>query len=90
MSRKFSYEDVIKKENVIKQVQCNKCGAQIEVIHNYGMIPHDVFENYCHFEMLWDSMKNPKRKHKNIESFDLCENCYNKFVDTFAIPVSLV
>lgn len=85
--RKINYEEVTKLECVTKKVICNKCGKEIEIIHNYGRVPHNTFQDYCRVDTHWDHYKEHSQKHMDIESFDLCEDCYNELVTSFKIPL---
>ena len=85
--RETNWEEVSKMECVTKRVVCNKCGKEIGIIHNYGRVPHDVFQDYCQVDTHWDHHKEHNQKHADVESFDLCEDCYNELVKSFEMPV---
>lgn len=65
--------------HILKEVFCNKCGKQIEVEN--GMLREDCFEVNRTFGYF---------SHKDgvTQSWDLCEECYDKFVRSFQIPVT--
>ncbi|MFI3175667.1 MAG: hypothetical protein R3Y53_10830 [Bacillota bacterium] len=60
---------------VVEEIKCNRCGK---------MIPTDESEGYFHGEQLWGYFSNKDGRH---DSFDLCEGCYDLFVESFALPV---
>ena len=65
--------------HILKEVFCNKCGKQIEVEN--GMLREDCFEVNRTFGYF---------SHKDGETqiWDLCEDCYDRFVHSFQIPVT--
>lgn len=72
---KSHIKKVIKDEEIIDEVICNCCGKLINK-HN----------EHLTIDMLWgyDSNKENKR-----HQFDICEDCYDKFVASFKIPVEV-
>lgn len=79
-------QEILKSEMVVDSILCNKCGKPIEIIHNYGIVPHDVFEDYLHATMHY-TMKDSGVK---IEEFDLCKKCVTEFIQAFKIPANEV
>lgn len=67
----------MEKENVLR---CNKCGKKI-------LIENDIIREGI-LKVEWDfgyfSGKDGER-----HSFCLCESCYDKLTESFAIPVSV-
>lgn len=64
-----------------KELFCNVCGKKI--IMEQGILKEDVFEaakEWGYFS------KNDLEVHK----FNICENCYEKMVSTFKIPIEVV
>lgn len=61
------------------KVFCNKCGKTFKE-HN-GVIQEGIFN----VEYLWGFFSN---KDGEIDSFDICEKCYNKIIEDFAIPIT--
>lgn len=66
--------------NVIKEVYCQKCGRQLEVRNGI------ITEGAISIEEKWGYFSN---KDLQMHSFDLCEECYDKIVAEFAIPVEI-
>lgn len=60
-------------------VQCNVCGKEIERINN-------IFkEDFLAVTKEWGYFSE-----KDLErhSFRICEECYNQWIQTFAVPVT--
>ncbi len=70
------YMDENKQE--LAAVICNKCKKELTVEN--GIITEGCYHGDCQFGYF---SKRDGIKH----SFDLCEECYNKFIKSFAIPV---
>ena len=62
----------------LKSVVCNKCKKEIKVKN--GMI----MEGYFHGNVRFGYFSN---KDGLAHSFDLCEECYDKLIKGFAVPV---
>lgn len=67
------------KHKILKQVFCNKCGKELKVEN--GILKEGCFKSRQSFDYFSD-------KDGIIQEFDLCEKCYDDFVETFQIPVS--
>ena len=65
--------------HILKEVFCNKCGKQIEVEN--GMLREDCFEVNRTFGYF-------SHKDGETQTWDLCEDCYDRFVRSFQIPVT--
>lgn len=61
----------------IKKIICNKCGKEILI---QSEIPQ---EDYLSVDKRWGYFSN---KDGQVDSFDLCEECYDSFVAGFLIP----
>lgn len=65
---------------VLETIVCNRCGKRMKTedgIVKEGWISHtQQFGYFSH-------------KDGEIHSFDLCEDCYDKFVSEFAVPVEI-
>lgn len=72
------YKNYKKEEKQIEKIVCNMCKREIEVING---IPR---EDMLTVEKRWGYFS---RKDNEIHHFDLCEDCYDKFVASFAIPL---
>ena len=64
----------------ISKIICNKCGKEIAVEN--GRYSADVLQA----EKRWNY---PSDKDNEVHRFDLCEECYDAFVQTFSIPVEV-
>lgn len=65
-------------ENILNKVVCNKCGKELKVENGYlkeGCFSVDYMFGYF-------STRDGVR-----HSFDLCEKCYQQWIDSFAVPV---
>lgn len=60
------------------KVYCNACGKKLYVKHGI------VLEGCNSFTVEWDYFSE---KDGEIHRFDLCEECYDKFIKTFKISV---
>jgi len=68
------------KEERIEKIFCNQCGKEIKM--QKGM----PLEGTCRLKISWDYFSN---KDAETHLIDLCEECYDKWVGTFAIPVTV-
>lgn len=71
------YEKTIIEENILTKVYCNKCGKAID---------HEVIRgksDYISIEKEWGYFSN---KDMEVHSFDICEACYDEFINSFKIP----
>ena len=66
-------------KNILKRVVCNQCGKALKVKN--GILVEGVFEGNQQFGYF--SNKDGIR-----HSFDLCEECYNKLIEGFAVEVT--
>lgn len=72
------YKKVNEEKNVLEHVYCNLCGKEIiKEDRNY-------FHDHIHVEKRWGYFST---KDGRVDSFDLCEQCYDNFVKTFQIPI---
>lgn len=60
----------------IDAIFCNKCGAQCD---------DKVHKDFASMAVVWGYFS---RKDLEKHFWDLCEDCYDKFVATFALPPS--
>ena len=63
-----------------KKVFCNKCGKKF-IMHK-----DIVHEGIFNMEYMWGYFS---KKDGEIHSFDLCEECYDKMISQFKIPVDI-
>jgi len=62
----------------VDKIICNKCGKEI-VVRN-GVPEEDTFSA----QKRWGYFSE---KDNEVHEIDLCEECYDKWIATFAIPV---
>ena len=62
----------------VEKIICNKCGKEI-LVEN-GVAEADVLS----VQKRWGYFSN---KDNDVHEFDLCEECYDKWIETFAIPI---
>ena len=70
------YKKQEKKE--VDKIVCNKCGKEI-LVEN-GVAEADMLS----VQKRWGYFSN---KDNDVHEFDLCEECYDKWIATFAIPI---
>ena len=61
-----------------EKILCNKCGKEILVKN--GISDADVLS----IQKRWGYFSN---KDNEVHEIDLCEECYDKWIATFAIPI---
>ena len=66
----------MKKE--VEKIICNKCGKEILVKN--GISEEDVLS----IQKRWGYFSD---KDNEVHEIDLCEECYDKWIATFAIPI---
>lgn len=71
------YEEKMIKDTVLTKVYCNKCGKLI--------FDHDTKKksDYLSLTKEWGYFSN---KDMEIHNFDLCEACYDAFIESFKYP----
>ena len=74
--RQFEICNKEQKETV--KIVCNLCKK--EIIVKKGISEEDVLS----VEKRWGYFSN---KDNEVHRFDICEECYDKFIDSFLIPV---
>ena len=62
----------------VEKIICNKCGKEILVKN--GISEEDMLS----VQKRWGYFSN---KDNEVHEFDLCEECYDKWIATFTIPV---
>ena len=67
-----------KNKNELSTVICNKCKKEMRVEN--GILKEQCFCGDIHFGYF-------SNKDGSKHSFDLCEECYDKMIEEFAIPV---
>lgn len=72
------YDDDIKKELV--EIVCNKCSKKIIIENGIAM------NGVMNISYGWGYFS---RKDGETHNFDLCEECYDSFINEFQIPVTI-
>lgn len=67
-------------EKVLQKVVCNCCGRELPVAA--GFVREGLFEA----KVTWGYFSG---KDGETHDFDLCEDCYDRWIRSFAIPVSV-
>jgi len=68
------------KKNTLEKVVCNQCGRELELKN--GIVQEGVFKGEVHWGYF-------SRKDGENHSFDLCEDCYERLIHSFSIPVTM-
>ncbi|MDO4313599.1 MAG: hypothetical protein Q4C52_11005 [Eubacteriales bacterium] len=68
----------MKETKELSKIICNKCGKEIMAVN--GRFEEDVLS----VDKRWGYFSE---KDNQVDSFDLCEKCYDEFVATFLLPV---
>ncbi|RGO25556.1 hypothetical protein DXB23_06645 [Dorea sp. OM02-2LB] len=76
--RQFGVE--VKEQKELKKMVCNCCGKELMV--KGGIVREGVFSA----EYSWGYFSE---KDGETHSFDLCEECYDKWIGGFKIPVEI-
>lgn len=71
--REYKNEEV----KTLKRIICNGCGRIIAVKHGMPM------EGVLQVQQVWEYMSG---KDGEVDSFDLCEECYDRMTEQFQIP----
>ena len=72
------YKNEITNSQKVEKVLCNCCGKEIKKEHGY-------FADHLHIEKQWGYFS---QKDGRKDDFDICESCYDKFVNSFVLPIS--
>lgn len=73
-------KEVLVEKAKIDKMKCNVCGKEIKVEN--GIIEEGVLSA----DKVWGYFSE---KDGQIHSFDICEDCYDKWIKTFKIPVEI-
>ncbi len=68
------------KEAAVKKIICNQCGKELNMRKDLLM------EECVSVNQIWGYFS---RKDGENHSFDLCEDCYDKLVKGFVLPVTV-
>lgn len=69
-----------KDEKIAEKIICNSCKKEIKIVNG---IPE---EEVLSVEKRWGYFSN---KDNEVHRFDLCEQCYDRMVQAFEIPVEM-
>lgn len=64
----------------VEKIVCNRCGK--EIIVKNGILVEEVLS----VQKRWGYFSN---KDNEVHEFDLCEECYDEWIETFKIPVEV-
>lgn len=65
-----------------EKIYCNCCGEQISKIETMN-----TYREYLHVEKSWGYFSD---RDLTTHSFNICERCYQNWVDNFTIPIEEV
>ena len=68
------YRGEMREENVLSRVVCNGCGREIPLAE----------AEYFHGEKTWGYFSGQDGRQ---DRFDLCEECYEKLIQSFAVKM---
>lgn len=63
---------------------CNKCGKNVERVNKED---HIFEEEFFEVKQKWGYFS--KEKDGTMESWDICQDCYDEFIKTFKYPVEV-
>lgn len=73
------YHTELRKTKELEKIICNKCGKEIVVTR--GIPQEDVLD----IEKQWGYFSE---KDGQTDRFDICEDCYEEWIESFLIPVT--
>lgn len=74
-----TYKKTLKEVEEIDIVVCNCCGKEIKT-DSHGYTPdHLSVEKRWSYHSCFDN---------SIHSFDICQDCYQKIIDSFKLPIN--
>ena len=65
-------------KKILQKIVCNQCGRELKLQN--GIVQEGIFEG----NVRWGYFSE---KDGEQHVFDLCENCYERFVEGFLVPV---
>ncbi|ONI42436.1 hypothetical protein AN639_11685 [Candidatus Epulonipiscium fishelsonii] len=66
-------------QDTMNEKICNCCGRPIKYATSTG-----VYNDYLHITKSWGYFS---KKDLNVDKFNICETCYDRWVHTFKIPI---
>ena len=85
-------EEKVTTEVVVDDVICNCCGKPIQKIYLSQIDGQDVpksfldFDDYLEINKIWGYFSDYDNER---HSFHICQSCYNKWINSFTIPVEI-
>ena len=76
--RRYKISEI--KKNEIEVIICNMCGKEIPIQNDIKS------EDTLSVEKRWEY---PSDKDNEVHRFDLCEECYDRLIHSFKIPVEI-
>lgn len=73
------YHTELRETKELEKIICNKCGKEIVVTR--GIPQEDVLD----IEKQWGYFSE---KDGQTDRFDICEDCYEEWIESFLIPVT--
>lgn len=73
------YHTELRETKELEKIICNKCGKEIVVTR--GIPQEDVLD----IEKRWGYFSE---KDGRTDRFDICEDCYEEWIESFLIPVT--
>lgn len=73
------YHTELRETKELEKIICNKCGKEIVVTR--GIPQEDVLD----IEKRWGYFSE---KDGQMDRFDICEDCYEEWIESFLIPVT--
>ena len=73
------YHTELRETKELEKIICNKCGKEIVVTR--GIPQEDVLD----IEKRWGYFSE---KDGQTDHFDICEDCYEEWIESFLIPVT--
>ena len=73
------YHTELRETKELEKIICNKCGKEIVVAR--GIPQKDVLE----IEKQWGYFSE---KDGQTDCFDICEDCYEEWIESFLIPIT--
>lgn len=73
------YHTELRETKELEKIICNKCGKEIAVTR--GILQEDVLD----IEKRWGYFSE---KDGQTDRFDICEDCYEEWIESFLIPVT--
>ena len=70
---------ILEKNEKTEKIFCNMCGKEIEKTDG-------IFHDHIHIEKKWGYFSD---KDGEVYSFDICEKCCDKLLESFSLPADI-